>query len=470
MNHKLRYAILTFDLLWVAAASILTHIFRFPLLGTHLNAAGIATISVATLSWTAVYSTKNLDGFTQGWHFPSVFSQVVVASTYLIGSLLIFGFFMKFDYSLFALLLFGLLLPTGLVAVRFAAWKIVKSRARTSQTRRVVIIGNGRVARELADKIQKHPELAIQVIGFLYPHQPASVVESISSVTETSATHSLGALGLLQEKGVQELILTEPLPKGCESGKFVASCHSAGMRVHFVPQWYELYRSKVQLTEVDDVPLVSVEPRRLAFAVPVIKRALDIIIGGTLFVISAPICGLIYAALRPKGVVIVKQRRCGQNGALFWMYRFNVDRWARDLVGVERFLAQLSLTELPQLWNVLRGDMAVVGPRPESPERVKHYSAWQRQRLSVKPGLTGLAQVYGLREHHSSEEKARFDLRYIYHCSSFYDFSIVLQTACTLFCRLFERDQKLQTGGSESRKEQAAGSPPLPDQTLSYQG
>jgi lipopolysaccharide/colanic/teichoic acid biosynthesis glycosyltransferase len=82
--------------------------------------------------------------------------------------------------------------------------------------------------------------------------------------------------------------------------------------------------------------------------------------------------------------------------------------------------------------------MSLVGPRPESPERVKHYSDWQRQRLSVKPGLTGLAQVHGLREQHSSEEKARFDLQYIFHWSLFLDFSLVLQTAWTLFVRLLK--------------------------------
>jgi lipopolysaccharide/colanic/teichoic acid biosynthesis glycosyltransferase len=104
----------------------------------------------------------------------------------------------------------------------------------------------------------------------------------------------------------------------------------------------------------------------------------------------------------------------------------------------EELLLKFSLTELPQIWNVLRGEMSLVGPRPESPERVKHYSDWQRQRLSVKPGLTGLAQVHGLREQHSSEEKARFDLQYIFHWSLFLDFSLVLQTAWTLFVRLLK--------------------------------
>jgi lipopolysaccharide/colanic/teichoic acid biosynthesis glycosyltransferase len=98
------------------------------------------------------------------------------------------------------------------------------------------------------------------------------------------------------------------------------------------------------------------------------------------------------------------------------------------------------MTELPQLWNVLRGEMSLVGPRPESPDRVKHYSNWQRQRLTVIPGLTGLAQVRGLREEHSSEEKARFDLQYIGQWSLFLDLSLLLQTAWALFARVVKVD------------------------------
>jgi len=123
------------------------------------------------------------------------------------------------------------------------------------------------------------------------------------------------------------------------------------------------------------------------------------------------------------------------------MYRLNIDRDAPDLVGWERVLAKFSFTELPQLWNVLKGDMALVGPRPESPERVKRYSLWQRQRLTVTPGLTGLAQVNGLRERHSSEEKAHFDLQYIFHWSLFLDLSLVLQTGWALFVRVMGGDR-----------------------------
>jgi lipopolysaccharide/colanic/teichoic acid biosynthesis glycosyltransferase len=118
------------------------------------------------------------------------------------------------------------------------------------------------------------------------------------------------------------------------------------------------------------------------------------------------------------------------------MYRLNSDRGTKVLPRYETLLQQLSITELPQFWNVLRGEMSLVGPRPESPERVKHYSDWQRQRLNVRPGITGLAQAHGLREQHSSEEKARFDLQYILHSSPSLDISLLLQTFWILVRRL----------------------------------
>ena len=79
------------------------------------------------------------------------------------------------------------------------------------------------------------------------------------------------------------------------------------------------------------------------------------------------------------------------------MLRLNVDHDPQRASGFERLLWQLSISELPQFWNVLRGDMSLVGPRPEGPERANRYSSWQQQRLSVRPGMTGLAQVHGLR-------------------------------------------------------------------------
>jgi len=248
-------------------------------------------------------------------------------------------------------------------------------------------------------------------------------------------------VNLFRENNVHELIIVEPVPAGPETEKLISKCRESGMRIHLVPQHYELYLSKAELTEIEDVPLLSVDECRLPALGASVKRGVDVMGALLLLLLSAPLVVLSAAALYAmKGKAFRKEPRCGKNGVLFGMYRLNVDRDAKHLPGYARILAELSVTELPQLWNVLKGEMSLVGPRPESRDRVRLYSDWQRQRLTVIPGLTGLAQVRGLREEHSSEEKARFDLQYIGQWSLFLDLSLLLQTAWALIARLVKVD------------------------------
>jgi lipopolysaccharide/colanic/teichoic acid biosynthesis glycosyltransferase len=118
------------------------------------------------------------------------------------------------------------------------------------------------------------------------------------------------------------------------------------------------------------------------------------VVGTVLLLLSLPLLFLAVINIwSQRRNAFCSESRCGRMGKTFSMYRLNIDRHNPDLVGFQRFMANFSLTELPQLWNVLAGQMSLVGPRPEPPDRVKHYSDWQRQRLSVEPGITGLAQV-----------------------------------------------------------------------------
>jgi lipopolysaccharide/colanic/teichoic acid biosynthesis glycosyltransferase len=121
------------------------------------------------------------------------------------------------------------------------------------------------------------------------------------------------------------------------------------------------------------------------------------------------------------------------------MYRLNVDRHAMHATGFQRFLCHLSISELPQLLNVLSGEMSLVGPQPETLKQIGEYSEWQKQRLNIRPGMTGLAQVNGLREQHSSDEKTRYDLQYMVRWTPVFDLILLLETIWTLVARLFYR-------------------------------
>jgi lipopolysaccharide/colanic/teichoic acid biosynthesis glycosyltransferase len=249
----------------------------------------------------------------------------------------------------------------------------------------------------------------------------------------------MDVLDEMKKYRVDDLIVLEHIP-GMEFQTFVARCRSRGMHVNVLPRGYELYSCKPRLIEIEGLTLVSLDtPSRFPLALA-IKRALDI-----LFTLLLSVPAMIITAgagvilLITKRSVIRRETRVGKNGRLFSMYRLDIDRYVDSGFRSERLLRDLSISELPQLWNVLRGEMSLVGPRPESPERVRHYSEWQRERLKVMPGMTGLAQVNGLREEHSSEDKTRFDLQYILEWSPFLDIALLLQTLGTLVDRCFGR-------------------------------
>ena len=441
MNRTLRQLILSADLLWIVISFGLAQILRNHLLpnsdvlprSTYASAA-----LIAASIWTLLYFSKNLEGFCRGWYLPSVFAQVIVGVFCMMISLVAYGFLSRHYYSRLVLLYLACFLPAGFITVRCLAWWLVKSRVHNWVKRRVIIIGSGRIVRELLIKIASHPEASLEVVGVLFPALTESANEHLNEGCGTVSLRTLNILNLIQEKSVQELILDEPVPPGSETEDLITSCQRQGIKVHLVPHRYELYLSKARLTEIEDVPLLSLEEQTLSVTGLQLKRAIDFTGALFLLLLSAPLLILSAAILcwNKHGNVFRRELRCGKDGIPFWMYRLNIDRDGSVLDTYQRSLVQFSATELPQLINVLKGEMSLVGPRPESPERVKHYSMWQRQRLTVRPGLTGLAQVNGLREQHSSDEKVHFDLQYIFHWSLFLDLSLVLQTAWTLFLRL----------------------------------
>ena len=447
MRPILRYWILVADLLWVTAAFLLAHWLPYGFIihwaeARQVLPSNVLAVGAALLLWTVLYFSKDLEGFAGGWNLATIFSQEIVAVLYLMGAWLSITFLMKLYFPWLVLVCFGLLLPIGPIFIRCIARWFVVSGSRTWPKRRIVILGTGQIVREVAIKVSNHPEMSMEVVGVLLPSdiEPYGRVSNLPPAATPLRT--LNILGLLQEKGVRELIVVEPLPPGQETEKLISTCRQAGMRVHLVPQHYELYLSKARLTEIDDVPLVSLEAHTLSITSLKLKRAIDLLLGSILLVLSSPLVALSAITLYSrKGRAFRRELRCGKGGSQFWMWRLNIDRASPGLASYERFLAQFSFTELPQMWNVLKGEMSLVGPRPEAPERVKHYSMWQRQRLSVTPGLTGLAQVNGLRESHSSQEKAHFDLQYISRCSLFVDLSLLLQTAWALWARIVEADR-----------------------------
>jgi lipopolysaccharide/colanic/teichoic acid biosynthesis glycosyltransferase len=243
---------------------------------------------------------------------------------------------------------------------------------------------------------------------------------------------------LLRGRGIDDLIIAVSRTEHPEITDLIARCRREGIGISLVPQPYELYLSQPKLLDLDGLPLLKLGAPPGIQGTPAWKCVLDLVLSTFLLLMTGPAILAVAAWFKiRKGKAFSSETRCGQNGKAFTMYRLNSDRHAVGLPFHEFVMQQSSFTELPQLLNVLRGEMSLVGPRPEGPEKVRHYSDWHRQRLSIRPGMTGLAQVHGLRDQNSSEDKTRHDLQYILHRSLFLDISLLLQTTWTLALRSF---------------------------------
>lgn len=441
-TQRLRYSILVADLTWCVASMALSlalrnhHAWRDP---TRI-AALLPFVIGALLAWTVLSFWLHLDGFRGGWRLSAVLSQLFPVVACLMALLFTGAYLSRLYTSRLILGYFGVLLFLGLISIRLTARYLLASRYRSGAVRKAVIVGSGPIATEIATKIDSHPEMLWEVAGFLCPAENATNLEQPEEKLAPICVRSPGIADLLCSRAIDDLILAVPKPGHPEISELVSQCLNRGIAVSLVPQPYELYLSQPKLVDLDGLPLLKLEGLPAVPAAPFWKRLFDLGLSILLLPIAVPVILIAAACLKIcKRAGFQSESRCGQSGKVFSMYRLNSDRNAVALPYYEFLMQQFSITELPQIVNVLRGEMSLVGPRPEGPEKVRHYTDWHRQRLSVKPGITGLAQVHGLREQNSSEDKTRFDLQYILHRSLFLDISLLLQTVWTLAFRVLQR-------------------------------
>jgi exopolysaccharide biosynthesis polyprenyl glycosylphosphotransferase len=219
------------------------------------------------------------------------------------------------------------------------------------------------------------------------------------------------------------------------------------IKVAFVPNLYKLFVHKIKINQIGQLPLVQVEESAAGFYVRFIKRWMDLVLSTFILLILSPLILLIAIAIRidSRGPVFFKQNRVGKNGKVFQIYKFRsmvteADPYAINplhqkdprITRVGRFLRKISLDELPQIFNVLKGEMSLVGPRPEMPFIVATYNELHRERLAVIPGITGLWQLSGDRKK-AIHENMDYDIYYIRNISFFLDIAILIETMIFAF-------------------------------------
>lgn len=442
--ERLRRQILAADLAWIPVAlaaeqTLCSGLHCRPL---PLSPANYVVYMACTVfAWILLSEHMQLDGFRGGWRLSALVSHLLLAAALLMVLLLAVEYVSERYVGRLKLSVFSLFLLAGFLGIRGTALYAIRRRYRAGKLHRIVILGSDRLAAELAGKFDLHPELLCKVVGFLCP-EGETQGPGVLLPSPGGSISTMDIINLLRQHAVDELVMAHP-PASNEILNLVALCRQQGIQVSLVPQSYELYLSRPSLLDLGDLPLLQLGEMRAAASARLGKRLFDLSMTTVLAVFSLPailLCGMVLRF--SSGKAFRWEQRTGYRGNSFAMLRLNVDRNSAIASRFERLLWQLSISELPQFWNVLRGEMSLVGPRPEGPERSLHYSAWQQQRLSVKPGMTGLAQVQGLREQHPSEDKTRHDLQYMLHPSLLKDVSLLVETLWTLTARLISSEKR----------------------------
>jgi len=384
-----------------------------------------------------------------GWHLAQVLALACGVLTLIPGVA-------NFESpALVALLLAGLV---GLLTVRYVELCVVRLlRISTPHRHRILFVGNNKRTRRLLTDLEQNSQHGVTVVGVLDPSEchPAHVIRA-REVPYLGPTDKLPEF--LYSGLVDEVVVTLPVrSRYQDTEKVLIACSLAGIRAHVLSDVFNIEEPRRELSDLGGNRTVAyargpARTWRLA-----IKRQFDVAASLAAIVVLGPLMALIALGIKltSRGPVLFRQTRSGLNGRTFQVLKFRtmgMDAEAKKssllkknevsgpvfkikldprITPFGRFLRKYSLDELPQLFNVLKGEMAIVGPRPPIPEEVKKYNFWQLRRLSMRPGLTCLWQVSG-RNRIGFDEWMRLDLRYIDNWSLTLDVLIMLRTVPTV--------------------------------------
>jgi exopolysaccharide biosynthesis polyprenyl glycosylphosphotransferase len=362
-------------------------------------------------------------------------------------------FFLKLQYvSRVIVLVFGGLDVLALIGVRLVIlWDYRRSLGRGQNFQNVLVIGSGNRARHLGETIVRTSEWGIHIVGYL-DTDPARVGRSMPGSNVLGTVDEITSV--LKDHVIDEVIVAVPRGMIGIAEKVVRACHEEGVKVRFMADLFDLSVARVTLDAVGGIPLLTMEPVAHDEWQLLVKRVLDLAAGLLVLPPLLPLMAVIALAIRldSRGPVLFIQDRVGLNKRRFRMFKFRTmfegsERLQAELeplnqakgpifkifddprvTRVGRFLRRTSLDELPQLFNVIRGEMSLVGPRPMSVRDVNLFDRGiQRKRFSVKPGMTGLWQISG-RSTVSFSEWLELDLWYIEHWSLALDLRILFRT------------------------------------------
>lgn len=383
---------------------------------------------------------------TNYWRcFSLSFRQSVVAAT----AVILFQYSQRLDLSRPFLAMFALFATLFLAAFRLVFLMLAPHVSRgLLQPRYAYIVGSGPSAERVAGLLEGSSDYGLRLSGFLDRQQGTFTTTRGTYIVHSSCDFP----SLLQRQIVDEVIFAVDTGRLSEWEDVMLMCDEEGIRARLTVDFFPHGNSRVYLDRLSGLPLLTFAAAPHDEFRLLLKRAGDVIVSMLGLIVLAPLMAMVAVAIRATspGPAIFRQERCGLNGRRFMLYKFrtmvldaelqkealahlNVKETAFKIPNdprvtrVGRWLRKFSVDELPQLWNVLRGEMSLVGPRPAVPEEVERYARWQRRRLRMRPGLTCIWAFAG-RDNLTFDEWMRLDLQYIDSWSLRLDTSIILRT------------------------------------------
>jgi exopolysaccharide biosynthesis polyprenyl glycosylphosphotransferase len=327
------------------------------------------------------------------------------------------------------------------------------ARTRASFVQNTVIVGAGDVGQTVAEKLLRHPEYGVNVVGFV-DAEPRERRDGLRALKILGTPDELPEV--ITRFDVERVIIAFSRDSHDRVLALIRSLKDAFIQVDIVSRYYELIGPSTGISTVEGIPVLCLPPRALGTVATALKRAVDLVFSAIGLFVLAPLFTVVAVAIKldSRGPVFFRQPRIGVGGTEFEIFKFRTmvqdaeelksdlahmsvhadgdDRMFKiaddpRITRVGRFLRKTSIDELPQLLNVLNGDMSLVGPRPLIPSEDVHVEAWGRERLTLRPGMTGLWQVLG-RSEIPFEEMVRLDYLYVTNWSLWQDLRLMCGT------------------------------------------
>jgi exopolysaccharide biosynthesis polyprenyl glycosylphosphotransferase len=412
----------------------------------------VALLGWSIVVWVAVAAWWEMYGRIESAHprviLRDAFQQCLLGA----GSIVLFEYMLRLDLSRLFLAAFALYTWILLCLFRLNAGRILRVVRREFGARHyVMVVGVGPAALRIARQLEEAEHYGVRLTGFFADNgeQPPETLELSASYP----VHPLATLpDLLRRHVIDEIVFAIDSRRLAQLEEVFLLCDEEGVRTRVAVDFFPHVNSRVYLDRLGSSPLLTFSATPHDEIRLLVKRVTDLILAAAALALLFPVMLAIALIIRltSPGPVIFRQERCGLNGRRFTFYKFRsmcenaesmraaVEHLSQRqtavkipgdprLTPVGRWLRKFSIDEWPQLWNVLRGDMSLVGPRPAVPEEVEQYARWQRRRLRMRPGLTCLWAVNG-RDSVDFETWMRLDMQYIDNWSLALDWKIILRT------------------------------------------